>query len=183
MRHFLIYSGLSHLQMKKLLHYILFFILISCTILSCTDRSIHEKELFGEMDSLLESNPDSAYAQLKKIQSKIDSINDTGLSIRQLMYKTSAQNKLYLKMPSDTIFQSVVDYYAKYGTANDRMKSLYLMGCIYRDMHEAPQALKYYQEATESADTLSSDCDYHLLICIYGQIILLPNLRPVTLCC
>ncbi len=122
------------------------------------------------MDSLLESNPDSAYALLTKIQEKVDSLDDTGLSARQLMYKASAQNKLYLKMPSDTIFQSVVDYYAKYGTANDRMKSLYLMGCIYRDMHEAPQALKYYQEATESADTLSSNFDHHLLICIYGQM-------------
>ena len=99
------------------------------------------------MDSLLESNPDSAYALLTNIQEKVDSLDDTGLSARQLMYKASAQNKLYLKMPSDTIFQSVVDYYAKYGTANDRMKSLYLMGCIYRDKGEAPLAMKYYQEA------------------------------------
>ncbi len=126
------------------------------------------------MDSLLESNPDSAYALLTNIQEKVDSLDDTGLSARQLMYKASAQNKLYLKMPSDTIFQSVVDYYAKYGTANDRMKSLYLMGCIYRDKGEAPLAMKYYQEALDMGDT-SDETDLLTLLSIYGQMADLSN--------
>ena len=73
-------------------------------------------------------------------------------------------------MPSDTVFQEVVDYYDRHGNANQRMKAYYLMGCIYRDRHEAPMALQWYLDAVEQADTLDVDCDYLTLMRIYGQM-------------
>lgn len=96
------------------------------------------------------------------------SSQEVSMCYRLLMAK--AQNKLYLTMPSDSSFQEVVDYYESKGTSNDKMAAHYLMGCIYRDQHEAPRAIQCYQEAVECADTLSKDCDYNLLVGIYGQM-------------
>ena len=45
----------------------------------------------------------------------------------------------------------------------------YLLGCVYRDLGEAPAALEYYQKAAACADTTAEDCDYSILNKIYAQ--------------
>lgn len=45
-----------------------------------------------------------------------------------------------------------------------------MLGCVYRDIHEAPLALEYYNKAAEQADTISQDCDYSTLYRIYSQM-------------
>ena len=78
---------------------------------------------------------------------------------------------------ADTVFterwlptvDSLVTYFDRHGSANDRMMAHYVQGRVYHDMGEAPQALECYQKAAEQADTTSSDCDYRQLSRIYGQ--------------
>ncbi len=143
------------------------------TIISaCNHSGRHgdEAALFAGMDSLLEAAPESALTVLTRLQPKVDSISDRSLSMRQRMHLASARNKLYLQMPSDSAFREVVDYYDRHGSANDCMKAHYLLGCIYRDMKEAPQAIRCYQDAIGCADTLSVDCDYATLLRVYSQM-------------
>lgn len=90
--------------------------------------------------------------------------------VRALLEQAETANKLYQPLPSDTVFQEVVDYFDRHGDANERMKAYYLMGCIYRDRHEAPMALQWYFDAVEQADTLADDCDYLTLMKVYGQM-------------
>ena len=112
---------------------------------------------------------DSAYLWLCKADSAIaDQSKKT--QMRHLMLKAEAENKLFLQMPSDTLFQEVVDYYDQHGTPNQQLKAHYLLGCIYRDMKEAPQAIQCYYDAVEKADTLSDDCDYNTLFRVYSQM-------------
>ena len=152
-----------------LLHIILIFI-ICCLWLSCRDDRTMERVYFGNMDSLLEANPDSAYKLLIAKQKDVDSLSDKSVSMRQRMYLADAENKLYLPMPSDSSFMDVVSYYDAHGTPNDRMLAYYLLGCIYRDLKEAPMAIHYFEEAAECADTLSPDCDYATMLRIYYQM-------------
>ena len=143
------------------------------TIISaCNHSGRHgdEAALFAGMDSLLEAAPESALTVLTRLQPKVDSISDRSLSMRQRMHLASARNKLYLQMPSDSAFREVVDYYDRHGSANDCMKAHYLLGCIYRDRKEAPQAIRCYQDAIGCADTLSVDCDYATLLRVYSQM-------------
>ena len=156
-----------------LLRFILSFLSImlsGCLWISCTVGSGREHILFTGMDSLLETNPDSAYKVLTAMQKKVDSIDDEAVSMRHRMYLASASNKLFLPMPSDSSFMDVVSWYDLHGTANDRMRARYLLGCIYRDLGESPLAMRYYIEATEKADTLSEDVDHITLMSIYGQM-------------
>lgn len=73
------------------------------------------------------------------------------------LLKAKVQNKLYLKMPSDSTFQKVVSYYDSKGTANEKMEAHYLLGCIYRDQKDAPRAIATFLVATEFADTLNKN--------------------------
>ena len=49
-------------------------------------------------------------------------------------------------------------------------KSLYALGCVYRDLHEAPIAIITWEDAVAAADTTAADCDYATLYRVYGQM-------------
>ncbi len=157
--------------MSRFLFIIQFLTAVCCLWCACTagDRET-EKRLFASMDSLLEANPDSAYKVLTDMQKEVDLIDEEAVSMRYMMFLAEAENKLFLPMPSDSSFMDVVSWYDLHGSANDRMRARYLLGCIYRDLKEAPQAVRYYQEAAECADTASIDCDYATLLHIYSQM-------------
>ena len=47
-------------------------------------------------------------------------------------------NKNYVPFSTDSVMQEVADYYDHHGPPNERMEAHYLLGCVYRDMGEAP---------------------------------------------
>ena len=77
---------------------------------------------------------------------------------------------------ADTVFterwlptvDSLVAYFDRHGSANDRTMAHYVQGRVYHDMGEAPQALECYQRAAEVADTTSADCDFLQLSRVYA---------------
>ena len=90
--------------------------------------------------------------------------------MRSLLQQAQKQNQNYIPFTSDSIGKRLVKYFDRYGDSNDKMLAHYVLGCMYRDMKEAPMALQCYQDAIEKADTTSRDCDYGLLCRINGQI-------------
>jgi len=79
----------------------------------------------------------------------------TGTS-RHPQLLADACNKCYDTLPSDSILHEVADYYDRYGSANEQVRAHYLLGCAYRDLGEAPQALQCYQDAASLADGVTT---------------------------
>ena len=89
-----------------------------------------------------------------------------------LLDRADSLNRAYVPMTGglDSLLLEAADYYDRHGTPNEQMRAHYLLGCAYRDMGEAPQALQCYQDAVDCADTLASDCDYRRLARVCGQM-------------
>ena len=97
----------------------------------------------------------------------------TGEDSRQMheaLMQAKAQNENYEPFTSDSTMLRVVDYYDSHGTANEQMLAHYLLGCVYRDLGDAPRALECYYDAVSKADTTDADCDFQRLSRIYGQM-------------
>ena len=152
--------------MKKILFFFLFFLLLLTG--SCSDHRVQMVWL-AEMNSLMEKNPQAAYDSLCNHRQDMSQSGER-VEMRYRMLEAKALNKLFKPMPSDSLFQEVVDYYDSQGTPNEKMEAHYLLGCIYRDMKEVPKAMQCYQDAVECVDTLSKDCDFSSLYRIYGQM-------------
>ena len=91
---------------------------------------------------------------------------------RAIMNDVSRRNLAYepLTEHDDTMMQRVVAYYKKQGTNNDLMEAYYLLGSVYRDLHEAPKAMEAFLNGINAAaDTTSADCRYDLLTRLYAQ--------------
>ena len=129
-------------------------------------------DLLQQADSIMNINDDSAKVAIKLLDKVKPQLNDFSKAQRmryQLLYH-KAMNKADISFSSDSIMKNVVAYYENHGTSNERMLAYYMLGCVYRDIHEAPLALEYYNKATEQADTVSQDCDYSTLYRIYSQM-------------
>ena len=74
-----------------------------------------------------------------------------------------------LTAKDDTLMSRVVSYYSEYGNSNELMEAYYLLGSVYRDLHDAPKALEAFKKGISVADTTSGDCRYDVLVRLYGQ--------------
>jgi len=88
----------------------------------------------------------------------------------QVIAEADSLNRHYIPMTCDSLLLQACHYYDRHGSSNERMRAHYLLGCAYRDMGEAPQALECYQDAIAAADTTAADCDYCLMMSINGQM-------------
>ena len=90
--------------------------------------------------------------------------------MQERLHRLSAFNQSDSIFRSTTEAKALADYFDDYGTPNEQMLAYYLLGRAYHDLHEAPMALKYFQIASERADTTAADCDYRQLSRVYGQM-------------
>lgn len=156
--------------MKKLP--LVFLAIVSLFVLAGCHGDKQYDDLLQQADSIMNIDDDSAKVAIKLLDKVKPQLNDFSKAQRmryQLLYH-KAMNKADISFSSDSIMKNVVAYYEKHGTSNERMLAYYMLGCVYRDIHEAPMALEYYNKATEQADTTSQDCDYATLCRIYGQM-------------
>lgn len=150
---------------------LLFFLILLSMLLSCTGNKAYDQQL-SKADSIMDIADDSAQITIKMLDALKPEWSKFTKAQRMrydLLYH-KAMNKAYIDFTSDSTMLAVVDYYEHHGTANDKMLAYYILGCVYRDMHEAPMALEYYNKATEQADTTAQDCDYATLCRVYSQM-------------
>lgn len=150
---------------------LLFFLILFSMLLSCIGNRAYDQQL-SKADSIMDIADDSAQIAIKMLDALKPEWSKFTKAQRMrydLLYH-KAMNKAYIDFTSDSTMLAVVDYYEHHGTANDKMLAYYILGCVYRDMHEAPMALEYYNKATEQADTAAQDCDYATLCRVYSQM-------------
>ena len=87
-----------------------------------------------------------------------------------LMAEADSMNRNYITFTTDSVMRRVTRFYDRHGTPNEQLHAYYLLGSVYRDLGEAPQALAAFQEAIDRADTTAKDCDYKLLAKVHGQM-------------
>lgn len=146
-------------------------LLLVMLFVSCTGNRKYD-DMMQQADSIMNIDDDSAKVAIQMLDGAKSWLPDFSKAQRmryELLYH-KAMNKADVSFTSDSVMREVVAYYDRHGSANDRMLAYYVLGCVYRDMHEAPTALEYYEKATEQADTTSKDCDYATLFRVYSQM-------------
>ena len=150
---------------------VIFLLLIIMLLASCAGNRKYD-DLMQRADSIMDVDDDSATVAIRMLDGIKPQLPEFSQSqkMRYELLRHKAMNKACITFTSDSVMKEVVDYYDHHGSANERMLANYVLGCVYRDMHEAPMALEYYNKATEQADTTAADCDYGTLYRVYSQM-------------
>ena len=154
--------------MKEKVIYLLLILLI---LASCAGNRKYD-DLMLRADSIMDVDDDLATVAIRMLDGIKPQLPEFSQSqkMRYELLRHKAMNKACITFTSDSVMKEVVDYYDRHGSANERMLANYVLGCVYRDLHEAPMALEYYNKATEQADTTAADCDYGTLYRVYSQM-------------
>lgn len=150
---------------------VIFLLLIIIILTSCAGNRKYD-DLMQRADSIMNVNDDSAKVAIRMLDGVKSQLSEFTKKqrMRYELLRHKAMNKACITFASDSVMKEVVDYYDNHGSANERMLANYVLGCVYRDMHEVPLALEYYNKATEQADTTAADCDYGTLYRVYSQM-------------
>lgn len=150
---------------------VLYLLLIIMLLASCAGNRKYD-DLMQRADSIMNVNDDSAKVAIRMLDGVKSQLPEftQAQKMRYELLRHKAMNKACITFTSDSVMKEVVDYYEDHGSANQRMLANYVLGCVYRDMHEVPLALEYYNKATEQADTTVADCDYGTLYRVYSQM-------------
>ena len=134
---------------------------------SCGGGGKQEAAFLCRLDSLVEADADSALRLMGRMQSQGWARRD---AMRLELLRAKAMNRADSLFTTDSLMLRVAEYYRRHGSQNDRMLSLYLLGCTYRDMGAAPRAIETWQQAVAEADTTRQDCDLSTLMRIHSQM-------------
>lgn len=133
--------------MKKLLYISLLAILLSAAI-SC-NRSVDKRLVLA--DSLMWVNPDSSLAILEAINR--DSLKgDENLAYHALLL-TQAQFRCNGNCTSDYLINFASDYYSDNHNREHYTRSLIYKGSYYEERDNPVEAIKWYKQAEDNADT------------------------------
>ena len=149
------------------LPYILLCLWALCMLIGCAGDGY--TPALRTADSLMNDSPSVALAMLDSLKGEAQGWSKAQ-RMRYHLLTMKAQNKAYVDFTSDSLAKDVVEYYDNHGTANDRLLAHYLLGCVYRDLGESPEALQAYYDAISVADTATADCDMSTLASVYGQM-------------
>ena len=151
--------------MKKVVLYLTaMLILIGCSQTGKIDS------VMSKADSIMEASQIDACKSL----ALLDSLKPQqgGMTEAQQMrfhlLQAKAMNKGYVGFTTDSIMLKVVDYYDRHGLDCERMMAHYLLGCVYRDMGDAPTAMKQLECA--SGYVANDVMSYRTLAHIHNQM-------------
>lgn len=141
--------------------------IVCMSVIACTTRNGYTSEL-NRVQEIINDSPQKALELTQEIRRK------GGLTrsqeMRCLLLNMQAQDKTNTPVTTEEDAMRCVKFYEANGSNNDKALAYYLLGCVYRDMHDAPMALEYYLKAVNAADTTGRKCNPRLLRTIYGQI-------------
>lgn len=151
--------------------HILLLLVASLMAISC-HRPKHIDPLILQMDSLCNVNPEKALCV-------IDSLDGMGVfeteyaQKRMKMMRIKALDKMYKPHTDVNAMMDLTTYFERSGDNHDLLEAYYYMAGTYRDAHDVPNALTWYQKAVEYGERDIASVDSILLRNIYSQYAIL----------
>lgn len=131
----------------KILYYIIYFIIISCSLYSCSDRNTSLCSELAAADSLMMTDPQGALDILSGIDSAEIGRMDREDRAFHTLLMTEAEYKNYLPVAEDTAVSEAVSYYRRRGPEELLARALVMQGAVLSERGDAEGAMLAYKEA------------------------------------
>ena len=146
-----LYLKIRCFSMKKTSSFLILLILLALS--SC--GSFQVRRTFGEIDGYLHDDPDSAWAEINKIDGA--SLPTKHLKAYHALLYSLAADKTYHDFTNDSIARIAVDYYDTKGTERHRMLAWYSLGRVQINAEQWTSAIISLTEAEESAEKVRNN--------------------------
>ena len=146
--------------------HLIYTLLILLTGITACQRHTPYPSAMQQAETLMNSCPDSALALLQDMTDILAMLPEEAQMYHQLL-TIQAKDKLYITHTSDSLINHIVEFYENYEDKDRLMMAYYYQGSTYRDMNDAPRALKAFHQALDAGKYTEN---LTLLGQIYGQM-------------
>ena len=127
--------------------YIAIWILLLVSIPAC-QRHTDYPQAMQQAETLMDTRPDSALHLLQGMADSLAMLPDEAQMYYHLL-TIQAKDKQYITHSSDSLINRIVEFYEDWGDKDRLMMAYFYQGSTYRDMNDAPRALKAFQQAVD----------------------------------
>ena len=120
----------------------------TCCTISCSHPK-PDPGVFDRAEAMMETAPDSALTLLSTFDT--DSLSGAAQRARYALLMSMALDKNGIDTASFNIIQPAIDYYAKHGTPDDKLRTLYYQGRIFQNAGLRDSALRCISQAINLA--------------------------------
>ena len=145
--------------------YIYIWLLSVIALMGCTGQTSYP-EAMKQAESCMDAHPDSAFHLLSAYEDSINTLPEEAQMFYHLL-TIQAKDKQYITHTSDSLINRIVSFYENYDDKERLMMAYYYQGSVYRDMKDAPRALKSFHQAIGAAKEAKN---LTLLGQTYGQM-------------
>ena len=146
--------------------YILLMSVLISAFYACDHRGKPYPATLSRIESLADTNPEEARPLLDRLRDSL-SLFDEEQHMYYDLLDLKVNDKMYVRHTSDSLIKRITAFYETYGDRDKLLESYYYMGRVYRDLNDAPEALKYFQKALDVAGDTRK---YRLLSNVYSQM-------------
>ena len=137
--------------MNRYIYRVVAAVLTAITIFSCKDaRNSKVYRLLTDVDSYIESRPDSALAVLEGIDKA--ELTTKELEAKYALLMSMALDKNYIDLQSDSVIAPAVRYYERYGSADEKLKMYYYSGRIKQNAGDNEGAMEMFVKGEKYAE-------------------------------
>lgn len=122
--------------------------LLSVILLTGCTRHVSYPETILQAEICMDAYPDSALHLLSNYGDSVDALPDEAQMYYHLL-TIQAKDKLYITHTDDSLINRIVRFYKKTDNPDRLMLAYYYQGSVYRDMNDAPRALKAFQQVVD----------------------------------
>ena len=155
--------------------YILLMSVLISAFYACDHRGKPYPATLLQIESLADTNPEEAPPLLDRLRDSLSSFDEEQRMYYDLL-DLKVNDKMYVRHTSDSLIKRITAFYEVYGDRDKLLESYYYMGRVYRDLNDAPEALKYFQKALDVAGDTRK---YRLLSNVYSQMGMLYDYQNV----
>lgn len=155
-------------KMKKTISLLLPLVAIALGLLACKQKQAVRDDIL-KAESMVDSVPRQAYELLTAHDFSSGFLSEAE-RMKFLLIRQKAEDKLFMLHDNDSVMAIVADYYEKHGSAEEQTEAYYLLGGVYRDMHDAPKAIDCYTKAMMIGEEHPEETRRNTLSRVYGQL-------------
>lgn len=128
--------------------------IITTFLVSCTTSTPYPSAM-KQAEECMNTRPDSALVLLESMTDSIFQYPEETQMYWHLL-TIQAKDKQYIAHTSDSLINRIVEFYETHNDNDKLMMAYYYQGSVYRDMNDAPRALKAFQKVL-NVDTPKND--------------------------
>ena len=138
-------------------------IIITIICVSCASRQIREH--LADIESYIDSRPDSALAAIRQIDTA--ALRGRAVKAKYSLLHAIALDKNYIDTADTRIVQPAVDWYDRHGSPEERLKAYMYLGTEQYNAGQFNQAIVSFNKAAEFAESVE---DQNLLGILYSRM-------------